>query len=75
MNLLFTRQIFVFKVEEEDFKLAQNKIIPASSRVNPCPRARLSKIVAPLLQSQFDKAVSTIREIFPQASLQSRNET
>ncbi|KAK6644905.1 hypothetical protein RUM43_001181 [Polyplax serrata] len=61
-------------VEEEDFKLAQSKIIPASSRVNRSSRSRLSDIVAPLLQSQLDAAFAIIKDVFPQSLASSRDE-
>lgn len=61
-------------MEEEDFKLAQSKIIPASSRVNRSSRSRLSDIVAPLLQSQLDAAFAIIKDVFPQSLASSRDE-
>ncbi|KAL0280659.1 UNVERIFIED_CONTAM: hypothetical protein PYX00_001884 [Menopon gallinae] len=67
-------QVDAVNVEEEDFKLAQNKIIPASCRVNPCPRARLSDTVAPLLEEQFQAATEALRNVFPHSALLSRND-
>lgn len=70
---LIAREIFLIKVEKDDFLKARQNIVPASHRVIVAPIKSLSFRIQPLLHEDLTGILSRLQTLCPAGMLTSDN--